>query len=151
MRVLNDRDEIKAAEGTELGVSTWLEISQERIDMFADATGDHQWIHVDPHKAASGPFGATIAHGYLTLSLIPFLGAQAFAFAGETARVNYGLDRVRFMAPVRVGSRIRDRVVLSRVNEIERGQQVQLTHTIEIEGSEKPACGAEAIVLLMDS
>jgi acyl dehydratase len=151
MRVLNDRDEIKAAEGTELGVSTWLEISQERIDMFADATGDHQWIHVDPHKAASGPFGATVAHGYLTLSLIPFLGAQAFAFAGETARVNYGLDRVRFMAPVRVGSRIRDRVVLSAVNDIERGQQVQLTHTIEIEGSEKPACVAEAIVLLMDS
>jgi acyl dehydratase len=151
MRVLNDRDEIKAAEGTELGVSTWLEISQERIDMFADATGDHQWIHVDPHKAATGPFGATVAHGYLTLSLIPFLGAQAFAFAGETARVNYGLDRVRFMAPVRVGSRIRDRVVLSKVNDIERGQQVQLTHTIEIEGSEKPACVAEAIVLLMDS
>ncbi|TCI97836.1 MULTISPECIES: MaoC family dehydratase [Aeromicrobium] len=151
MRVLNDRDEIKAAEGTELGVSTWLEISQERIDMFADATGDHQWIHVDPHKAATGPFGATVAHGYLTLSLIPFLGAQAFAFAGETARVNYGLDRVRFMSPVRVGSRIRDRVVLSKVNEIERGQQVQLTHTIEIEGVEKPACVAEAIVLLMDS
>ncbi len=151
MRVLNDRDEIKAAEGTELGVSTWLEISQERIDMFADATGDHQWIHVDPQKAASGPFGSTIAHGYLTLSLIPFLGAQAFAFAGDAARVNYGLDRVRFMAPVRVGSRIRDRVVLSKVNEIERGQQVQLTHTIEIEGGEKPACVAEAIVLLMDS
>ncbi len=151
MRVLNDRDEIKAAEGTELGVSTWLEVSQERIDMFADATGDHQWIHVDPHKAATGPFGATVAHGYLTLSLIPFLGAQAFAFAGETARVNYGLDRVRFMSPVRVGSRIRDRVVLSKVNEIERGQQVQLTHTIEIEGVEKPACVAEAIVLLMDS
>ena len=86
MRILNDRDEIAAAAGSELGVSSWVEINQDRIDMFADATGDRQWIHVDPERAAEGPFGTTIAHGYLTLSLLPFLGAQVFAFAGKRLR-----------------------------------------------------------------
>jgi len=151
MRILNDRDEIAAAAGTELGVSSWIEIHQDRIDMFADATGDRQWIHVDPERAAQGPFGATIAHGYLTLSLLPFLGAQVFAFAGDRARVNYGLNRVRFMAPVKVGSKVRIRVEVLEVQDIEKGQQVTLQHTVEIEGSEKPACIAETVTLLMDA
>ncbi len=150
MRILNDRDEIAAAAGTELGVSSWIEINQDRIDMFADATGDRQWIHVDAERAAEGPFGTTIAHGYLTLSLLPFLGAQVFAFAGDLARVNYGLNRVRFMAPVRVGSRVRIRVEVLEVTDIEKGQQVTLQHTVEIEGGEKPACIAEAVTLLME-
>ena len=144
-------EQIAAATGTELGVSHWTEINQDRIDMFADATGDRQWIHVDPERAAEGPFGATIAHGYLTLSLLPFLGAQVFAFAGERARVNYGLNRVRFMAPVLVGSKVRLRVEVLDVQDIEKGQQVTLQHTVEIEGSEKPACIAETVTLLMDA
>lgn len=151
MHILNDRAEIAAATGTELGVSSWSEINQDRIDMFADATGDRQWIHIDPERAAEGPFGATIAHGYLTLSLLPFLGAQVFAFAGERARVNYGLNRVRFMAPVKVGSQVRNRVEVLDVQDIEKGQQVTLQHTVEIKGSEKPACIAETVTLLMDA
>ncbi|MBA4606993.1 MaoC family dehydratase [Aeromicrobium sp. Marseille-Q0843] len=151
MRILNDRAEIAASSGTELGVSSWTEIHQDRIDMFADATGDRQWIHVDPERAAEGPFGATIAHGYLTLSLLPFLGAQVYAFAGDRARVNYGLNRVRFMAPVLVGSKVRNRVEVLEVRDIEKGQQVTLQHTVEIEGNEKPACIAETVTLLMDA
>lgn len=151
MRILNDRAEIAESTGTELGISSWIEIHQDRIDMFADATGDRQWIHVDPERAADGPFGATIAHGYLTLSLLPFLGAQVYAFAGDRARVNYGLNRVRFMAPVKVGSKVRNRVEVLEVRDIEKGQQVTLQHTVEIEGSEKPACIAETVTLLMDA
>lgn len=150
MRILNDRTEILEAEGTELGVSAWLEITQERIDLFADATGDRQWIHVDPERAADGPFGATVAHGYLTLSMLPFLGAQVYAFAGNVARVNYGLNRVRFVNPVRVGSQIRDRVEVLAVEDIPKGQRVTLQHTVEVKGAKKPACIAETVVLLMD-
>ena len=151
MRVLNDRAEIASTAGQELGVSEWVQVSQERIDLFADATGDRQWIHVDPERAAEGPFGATIAHGYLTLSLLPFLGAQVYAFAGDVARVNYGLNKVRFMTPVAVGSKVRNRVSVVDVKEIERGQQVTLRHQIEIKGTEKPACVAETVTLLMDA
>lgn len=149
MRILNDRAEIAASSGTELGVSSWIEIHQDRIDMFADATGDRQWIHVDPERAADGPFGATIAHGYLTLSLLPFLGAQVYAFAGDVARVNYGLNKVRFMTPVTVGSKVRNRVTVLEVKEIDRGQQVTLRHQIEIKNKEKPACVAETVTLLV--
>jgi acyl dehydratase len=151
MRVLNDRREIKAAEGTELGVSEWVQITQERINFFADATGDRQWIHVDPERASDGPFGATVAHGYLTLSLLPLLSAQVFAFAGDVARVNYGLNRVRFVTPVLVGSKVRNRVEMLSVEELPKGQKVTLQHTIEIRGSEKPACVAETVTLLMDA
>jgi acyl dehydratase len=151
MRILNDRSEIAAASGSELGVSSWTEIHQDRIDMFADATGDRQWIHVDPERAAEGPFGATVAHGYLTLSLLPFLGAQVYAFAGDRARVNYGLNRVRFMAPVLVNSKVRNRVEVLEVRDIDKGQQVTLQHTVEIAGSDKPACIAETVTLLMDA
>lgn len=151
MRILNDSREITAAAGQELGVSEWVAITQDRIDMFADATGDRQWIHVDAERAAAGPFGATIAHGYLTLSMLPFLGAQVFAFAGDVARVNYGLNKVRFVSPVRVGSKVRSRVEMLEVADIEKGQRVTLQHTIEIKGDDKPACVAETVTLLMAS
>lgn len=151
MRVLNDRQEIKAAEGTELGVSEWVQITQERINFFADATGDRQWIHVDPERASDGPFGATVAHGYLTLSLLPLLSAQVFAFAGDVARVNYGLNRVRFVTPVVVDSRVRNRVQMLQVEDLDKGQKVTLQHTIEIKGSDKPACVAQTVTLLMDA
>jgi len=151
MRILNNSEEIAAAAGEELGVSEWIAITQERIDLFADATGDRQWIHVDPERAAEGPFGATVAHGYLTLSMLPFLGAQVYAFAGDVARVNYGLNKVRFVSPVRVGAKIRNRVELLTVEEIEKGQRATLQHTVEIKGSKKPACVAETVVLLMGS
>ena len=149
MRILNNRKEITEAAGEELGVSEWVAVTQERIDLFADATGDRQWIHVDPERAADGPFGSTVAHGYLTLSMLPFLGAQVYAFAGDVARVNYGLNKVRFVNPVRVGSKIRNRVELLSVEDIDKGQRATLQHTVEIKGSDKPACVAETVVLLM--
>lgn len=151
MRVLNNSEEVAAAAGTELGVSEWIAISQDRIDMFADATGDHQWIHVDPEKAAAGPFGTTIAHGYLTLSLLPFFGAHVFAFAGEGAKVNYGINKVRFMSPVPVDSKLRARIDMVEVTDIPKGQQAILRYTIEIDGVDKPACVAESVVLLLAS
>lgn len=151
MRILNDRDEIAAAVGEELGVSEWVGISQERIDLFAEATGDRQWIHIDPERAADGPFGSTIAHGYLTLSMLPSLGAQVFAFAGHVARVNYGLNKVRFVAPVKVDSKVRNRVQVLEVKDLDRGQQVTLQHTVEIQGNDRPACVAETVTLLMPS
>ncbi|WP_456698545.1 MaoC family dehydratase [Aeromicrobium sp. P5_D10] len=151
MRIFNNRQEIADAAGQELGVSEWIAITQDRIDMFADATGDRQWIHIDTERAAEGPFGVTVAHGYLTLSMLPFLGAQVFAFAGDVARVNYGLNKVRFVSPVRVGAKIRNRVEMPEVVEIEKGQQVTLRHTIEIKGEDKPACVAETVTLLMTS
>ncbi|AWB93252.1 MaoC family dehydratase [Aeromicrobium chenweiae] len=151
MRMLNNSLEIAAAAGEELGVSEWVAVTQDRIDMFADATGDRQWIHVDPERAATGPFGATVAHGYLTLSMLPFLGAQVFAFAGDVARVNYGLNKVRFVTPVTVGSKVRDRVELLTVEDIDKGQRATLQHTVEIKGGDKPACVAEVVTLLMAS
>jgi len=151
MRILNDRDEIAAAAGDELGVSEWVVINQERINLFAEATGDRQWIHIDPERAADGPFGSTIAHGYLTLSMLPGLGAQVFAFAGDFARVNYGLNKVRFVTPVTVDSKVRDRVHVLEVKDLDRGQQVTLQHTVEIKGHDKPACVAETVTLLMPS
>jgi len=151
MRVLNDRREIAKSEGTELGVSEWVQVTQERINFFADATGDRQWIHIDPERATEGPFGTTVAHGYLTLSMLPFLSAQVFAFAGNVARVNYGINKVRFIAPVVVDSKVRNRVEVLKVRETAKGQQVTLRHTIEIKGADKPACIAETVTLLMDA
>jgi acyl dehydratase len=151
MRMFNNRDEIAAAAGEELGVSEWVAITQDRVDMFADASGDRQWIHIDTERAAEGPFGSTVAHGYLTLAMLPFLGAQVFAFAGNVARVNYGLNKVRFVTPVKVGAKIRNRVHMLDVTEMEKGQQVTMQHTIEIKGEERPACVAETVTLLMSS
>jgi acyl dehydratase len=131
---------------TEIGVSEWMEISQDRVDAFADATDDHQWIHVDPEKAAAGPFGGTIAHGFLTLSLTVTLTAQVELDVGSPRMaINYGLEKVRFPAPVPVGSRIRARIGLVSVTDVEGGIQVNRQIVIEVEGSEKPAMVAETV------
>ncbi|MGH1565450.1 MaoC family dehydratase [Mumia sp. DW29H23] len=138
-------DEIKALAGTDLGTSDWLEISQARVDTFADATDDHQWIHVDPERAADGPFGGTIAHGYLTLALIIPLFNALLEIKGVSMGVNYGLDKVRFPAPVPVGSRIRLAGRVASVEDVSGGVQMKVDFTVEIEGSSKPAAVAEAI------
>jgi acyl dehydratase len=135
--------------GQELGVSGWLEIEQERIQLFADATGDQQWIHVDPIRAAAGPYGRTIAQGYLTLSLLSLLAGQAYEVKGLKMTVNYGLERVRFPAPVLVGSRIRDRLVLVSLTPSAAGTKALIRHTLELEGSERPACVAAQIRLMV--
>lgn len=134
------------AEGDVLGTSDWLEIDQARIDTFADATGDHQWIHVDAERAADGPFGATIAHGFLTLSLLPPLLNQLYRVDNVRMAVNYGLDKVRFMAPVRVGSKIRLTARVLAVTPLEGAVQATFASTFEIEGSEKPAAVVQSIV-----
>jgi acyl dehydratase len=149
MRVFTTFDELAGAAGEDLGTSEWVEITQERVDRFADATGDHQWIHVDVERAAQGPFGGTIAHGYLTLSLVPWLGSQVFGIETPGAKLNYGVNKVRFPSPLRVGKRIRVHVAMGEVTEIPAGRQVTLRHTIEIEGEDKPACVAETVVLLL--
>ena len=132
--------------GTEIGVSDWMEITQERVDAFADATDDHQWIHVDREKATAGPFGGTIAHGFLPLSLTVTLTAQvALEVGSPRMAINYGLEKVRFPAPVPVGSRIRARVGLVAINDVEGGIQVNRQVTIEVEGAEKPAMVAETV------
>jgi acyl dehydratase len=133
-------DELHALAGSELGVTDWLEVGQDRIDTFADATDDHQWIHTDPEKAAQGPFGAPIAHGYLTLSLFIPLFTDLLDVQGVTTKVNYGLDRVRFPSPVKAGSRIRLRATLASVDEVRGGAQIAVDGTVEIEGGDKPAC-----------
>ncbi|MGZ5400961.1 MAG: MaoC family dehydratase [Nocardioides sp.] len=149
MRTFTSFDELTDATGQDLGTSDWLVIEQARVDQFAEATGDHQWIHVDVERAATGPFGGTIAHGYLTLSLIPLLGAQVFALETPGAKLNYGVNKVRFPHPVRVGSRIRNTVSVKEVTDLPAGKQLVLGHVIEIEGQDKPACVAETVVLLL--
>jgi acyl dehydratase len=149
MRVLDDLDELAGITGEELGTSEWLEIDQARVDRFAEATGDHQWIHVDVERAATGPFGGTIAHGYLTLSLVPFLASQVFSLETPGAKLNYGVNKVRFPSPVRVGSRIRSRVVMGEVTDLPTGTQLTFRHTIEVDGQDKPACVAETVMLLL--
>lgn len=148
MHVFSSVDDLTAtAEGTHLGVSDWVTVDQSMIDTFADATGDHQWIHVDADRAAEGPFGATIAHGFLTLSLLPVLIAQVYTVEGVRMAVNYGLDKVRFIAPVPVGSGLRVSTQLARTEVKGEGTvRIFLESTIELEGSDKPACVAETIV-----
>ncbi|MBD0418242.1 MaoC family dehydratase [Streptomyces sp. TRM S81-3] len=136
---VNGLDELKKLAGSDLGTSEWIEVTQERIDTFADATGDHQWIHVDPERAAAGPFGAPIAHGYLTLSLFIPLFTELLDVQGVTTKVNYGLDKVRFPAPVKAGSRIRLAGRLAEVTEVPGGVQIAVDGTIETEGGAKPA------------
>ncbi|MCH8131822.1 MAG: MaoC family dehydratase [Myxococcales bacterium] len=138
--------DLKNAIGKQLGVSDWLEIDQQRIDKFADATGDHQWIHVDPARAKNGPFGATIAHGYLTQSLVNYFLPQIVEVHGISMGVNYGANRIRFPAPVRVGSRIRGSAELLGVEETKDGGiQATIRVTVEIEGSERPGCVIDTI------
>ena len=131
--------------GQPLGSSGWVTIDQARIDQFAQATGDHQWIHVDPVRAAAGPFGAPIAHGFLTLSLLPMLFESGFAVADVHMGVNYGLNRVRFVSPVKVGSRVRAHFKLLTYEPLDGGAQLTVEATIELEGSAKPACVAETV------
>jgi acyl dehydratase len=137
--------ELLGAVGKHLGYSDWLEITQERIDLFAEATGDHQWIHVDPERAAKGPFGRTIAHGYLTQSLVNHFLPQILDVRGISMGVNYGADRVRFPAPVPVGSRIRAGAELIRAEEVKGGVQAVVRVTVEIEGGDRPACVIDTI------
>lgn len=147
MRTFESVDGLVAANGEELGSSDWVTISQEEVNLFADATGDHQWIHVDPEKAASGPFGTTIAHGFLTLSLLPRLMHQIYTVEGIKLAINYGLNKVRFPAPVPVGSKVRATSTLTDTQDVGNGTvQVTVTTVIEIEGAAKPACVAESIL-----
>jgi acyl dehydratase len=140
-----DLDGLKAKVGSHLGYSNWHTVTQEEVNLFADATNDHQWIHVDPERAKAGPFGATIAHGYFTLSLgTSFLG-EILAVDGPRLAVNYGLNRVRFPSPVPVGSKLRCGADLESVDDIEGGCQVTMKLTFEVEGSAKPACVAEIV------
>jgi acyl dehydratase len=148
MLTITGIDELKAKIDEELGVSDWHEVTQDDINAFADATGDHQWIHVDPERAAQTPFGGTIAHGLYTLSLGPLFTEQAFALEGFAFGLNYGYDRVRFPAPLPVGSKVRMRATLASVDEVPGGIQMKVTQTFEIEGGEKPVCVAEQLVRL---
>jgi acyl dehydratase len=149
MRVFTTLDQVAEAANTDLGSSEWVTIDQKRVNQFADATGDHQWIHVDTERAKEGPFGGTIAHGYLTLSLVPWLGSQVFTLQTPGAKLNYGVNKVRFPNPVLVGKRIRSHVAIGEVTDIPSGKQLTVRHTIEIEGEAKPACVAESVVLLL--
>ncbi|HLI53209.1 MAG TPA: MaoC family dehydratase [Acidimicrobiales bacterium] len=136
---------LKDKVGEHLGFSDWHTVTQEQVNLFADATGDHQWIHVDVERAKAGPFGAPIAHGYLTLSLTPALLAEVLEVSGVSMGINYGLNRLRFPSPVPVGSKLRAGVVLGGVEDVEGGVQVTLNVTFEIEGGTKPACVAEVL------
>lgn len=144
-KVFKQPQDLIAAVGTVLGASDWLEIDQERINLFADATGDHQWIHVDPERAKDGPFGKCIAHGYLTLSLVNLFLPQIVEVQGVAMGVNVGCDRIRFPAPVPVGSRVRGVGELVSVEEIKGGVQSIVRVTVEIEGNDRPACVADTI------
>jgi acyl dehydratase len=149
MRIFQGMDEVRAAIGTSVGISDWHLVTQEQVNLFADATGDHQWIHVDPQRAAAGPFGGPIAHGFLTLSLIPMLLWQVFTVEGVRMTINYGLNKVRFPSATPVGSRVRAGVELLSVTDTAHGAQVVMAVTVEREGSDKPACVAETVTLIV--
>jgi acyl dehydratase len=151
VRAFASLDEFKAAAGEEIGTTDWHTVTQEQINTFADATGDHQWIHVDPEMAAKGPFGTTIAHGYLTLSLLPFFGEQIYSIDGLAFGMNYGANKVRFPSPVPVDSRLRATATLKETSEIAIGTQGIVNFVIELEGSEKPACVAEVVFVMAAS
>jgi acyl dehydratase len=145
MRTITGLDELRRAEGEELGTSDWHEVTQKDIDAFADVTGDHQWIHVDPQRARDTPFGGTIAHGYYTLSLAPRLTEQVLSLNGFAFAINYGLNKVRFPAPLPVGSRVRMKARLAGLDDVPGGAQMKLELTFEREGGDKPVCVAETI------
>lgn len=146
MRTFTGADDLVASVGETLGPTEWIVIDQARIDAFADATHDHQWIHVDPERAARGPFGATIAHGFLTLTMLPEFHASLYRVDGVKLGLNYGLNKVRLPAPVVVGSKVRATTTLADVTPLDGAVQVVLSTVIEIEGSAKPACVAESVV-----
>jgi acyl dehydratase len=143
--VINGLEELKGKVGTELGVSDWVAVTQEAIDAFADATGDHQWIHVDPERAKDTPFGGTIAHGLYTLSLGPQLSYSLFEVQGVAFGLNYGYNKVRYPAPLPVGSKVRMRATLTAAEDIPGGLQMTVTQTFEREGADKPVCVAESV------
>lgn len=146
MKTFHSYSEVLACIGQEVAISDWITITQQQIQLFADATGDQQWIHTDPERAAKGPFGAPIAHGFLTLSLVPQFFASGFAIEGARMGVNYGLNRVRFTSPVPVNSRLRARLTLQAAERIEPdGLQMTWLVTVEREGSDKPVCVAESL------
>lgn len=147
-RVIASLDELRSLRGQDLGTSEWLTVNQSRVHAFADATDDRQWIHVDQERAAGGPYGGTIAHGFLTLSLIPRLGAQISTTTFGGARLNYGLERTRFPAPVMVGARVRATAHLVDVTETASGVRMTTRYTVEAEGHDRPACVTEHIVLI---
>jgi acyl dehydratase len=149
MKVFNGVGELEAAVGEHLGYSDWHQVTQEAVNQFAEATGDHQWIHVDVEKAKQGPFGGTIAHGYLTLSLIPMLVWQVYEVQGISMGVNYGSNKVRFPTPVPVGSRVRAGVELVSVEQSAIGYTVTAKVTIELDGAPKPACIAETLSVIV--
>lgn len=142
--------EMKQKAGTHLGFTEWHEVTQDQVNLFAEVTGDHQWIHTDPARAKKGPFGTTIAHGYLTLALLSAFLGELFQVEGPRAVVNYGLDRVRFPAPVPVGSKLRMGATLSSVEPVPGGHQARLNCTFEVEGSAKPSCVADVIFRFYD-
>jgi acyl dehydratase len=145
MLTISGIDELRTKVGEELGVSEWHEVTQDEIDAFADATGDHQWIHVDPERAAETPFGSTIAHGIYTLSLGPRFTFALFTIEGFAFGLNYGYNKVRFPAPLPVDSRLRMRATLASVDDVPGGVQLTITQTFEREGEEKPVCVAESV------
>lgn len=147
-RTIANVEELKALAGQEIGTTDWVEVTQEQVDLFAQATGDQQWIHVDVERSKEGPFGGTIAHGFLTLSMLPSFGAQLFALDFGAARLNYGLDSVRFTNPVPVGSRVRATATFEQVNDLAKGTQIITRYVIEIEGVERPAVIAQQITLV---
>lgn len=145
MRSFEHLADLQALVGQSVGVSDWIGVDQQRIDLFAAATGDHQWIHTDPERAAKGPFGTTIAHGFLTLALLPEMSASAFEVRDTRMGVNYGLGKVRFPAPVPAGSRLRGHFKLVKYEPIEGGAQLTVEVTMEREGADKPVCVAESL------
>lgn len=151
MRTFTTTDEVRNSVGETFGPGPWLEIDQQRVNTFADATDDHQWIHIDPERAASGPFGATIAHGYLTLSLLAGLIQDVVVFDTPGPKINYGLNKVRFPSPVPVGSRVRLTTEIATADETANGVLVTLKNVVEIEGSDRPACVAESLILLLNA
>ena len=144
--IVQDPDELVPLVGQRLGVSSWVAVRQREVDLFAEATRDHQWIHLDPERAKDGPFGTTIAHGFLTLSLAPALLGQVLEVAGATFVINYGLNKVRFPAPVPVGSNVRMAVDVNAADPVEGGIQAALGLTFELEGGSKPACVGEMVI-----
>ena len=144
--VVRGADDLHALVGEDIGISSWVELTQDQINGFADLTGDHQWIHTDPERAAGGPFGTTIAHGYLTLSLLLPLLEEVLVLENRTSSINYGLDKVRFPAPVPAGSRVRMTASLVEADDIESGVQVKIDCVFEVDGQERPACVARAVL-----
>jgi len=148
MLVINGLDDIRGRVGQELGVSDWVQITQEDVNKFAEVTGDDQWIHVDPERAAQTPLGGTIVHGYFTLSLLPKFAYETYTIEGISFAMNYGSDKVRFLSPVPTGSKLRCRSELSSIEDRNGGLLMKVTSTIEIEGSDKPACVAETLTIV---